>query len=86
MTDLLMEPLSNVCSTGLVGMANRLLEWDSTSLLLTRERERGAESAWFWTEAWQDGERRVDQFVARGETRLFDDAASFLAFLDAPDM
>jgi hypothetical protein len=39
--------------------------------------------AWFWTEDWQAGERRVDDEYATGRYETFDDAESFIADLEA---
>lgn len=41
-----------------------------------------ADQQWFWTERWQKMERAVDDAVAAGEIKVFDDAESFLANLD----
>jgi hypothetical protein len=38
--------------------------------------------AWFWTEAWQAGEKRVDELLERGEIEAFDDMDEFLASLN----
>ena len=40
-----------------------------------------SEQTWFWTPAWQDGERQASHELAAGEGRVFDGAA-FLASLD----
>ncbi len=37
-----------------------------------------AEQAWFWTDAWQAGEREASEQVAAGEGATFDDGDSFL--------
>ena len=37
-----------------------------------------ADQAWFWTEAWQRGEREASQDIAKGRTRRSDDADAFL--------
>jgi hypothetical protein len=39
--------------------------------------------AWFWMPEWQAREREADADFAAGRHRVFDDAASFLANLDA---
>ena len=41
-----------------------------------------AEQAWFWTDRWQEMERRVDEHVARGETTVYDTTDDFLASLE----
>jgi hypothetical protein len=40
------------------------------------------QQAWFWTEEWQRREREVDEQVAAGQVTVFEDNASFLAYLD----
>ena len=40
-----------------------------------------ADQAWFWAPEWQAGEQRVDEQVAAGDVRVFEDANSFLAHL-----
>jgi len=37
--------------------------------------------AWFWTESWQQGERRVDDYIERGEFEEFDSMDEFLRSL-----
>ena len=37
-----------------------------------------AEQAWFWTDAWQAGEREASEQIVAGEGTTFDDADSFL--------
>lgn len=41
-----------------------------------------ADQAWFWTEEWQQGEREVDEEIARGETTVHDSPEEFFAHLD----
>lgn len=41
------------------------------------------EDAWFWTEAWQSGERAVDRQISAGQGRVFETQEEFDAFLDA---
>ena len=40
-----------------------------------------ASQAWFWTDAWQARERQVDEDLAAGRVRSYDDGESFLASL-----
>lgn len=40
-----------------------------------------AEQAWFWTDAWQAGEREASEQVARGEGTLFGTGDAFLESL-----
>lgn len=37
--------------------------------------------AWFWTPEWQAGERAVDEEIAAGKIRRFDEIESFIADL-----
>ena len=37
-----------------------------------------AEQAWFWTKAWQAGEREAGDQIAAGEGTVFDNGDSFL--------
>ena len=39
------------------------------------------EQAYFWTEAWQEGERQVDKDLAEGNYETFDDIDDFIASL-----
>jgi bifunctional DNA-binding transcriptional regulator/antitoxin component of YhaV-PrlF toxin-antitoxin module len=41
------------------------------------------DQAWFWTETWQRMEREVDEAVAAGQVKRFDDMESFFAHLDS---
>ncbi len=41
-----------------------------------------ADQAWFWTPEWQEGEREVDEHIARGEIEVFDSPEEFFAALD----
>ena len=42
-----------------------------------------ADQTWFWTERWQEAERKVDEHVQRGEVTVHDDAEAFLDHLDS---
>lgn len=37
-----------------------------------------AEQAWFWTDAWQAGERDASEQLAAGEGSVYDDSDAFL--------
>lgn len=37
-----------------------------------------AEQAWFWTDAWQAGERDATEQLATGEGTVYDDGDAFL--------
>ena len=41
-----------------------------------------AEQAWFWTDAWQAGEREASEDIATGRTTSSANAAEFLKSLD----
>ena len=40
--------------------------------------------SWFWTEEWQEGERRVDKNIAEGNVQSFDTMEEFLCTLKEP--
>jgi hypothetical protein len=40
------------------------------------------DQAWFWTEEWQASERRVDEYLRKGEFEEFDSMGDFLSTLD----
>ncbi|HEY8692029.1 MAG TPA: AbrB family transcriptional regulator [Chloroflexota bacterium] len=42
-----------------------------------------ADQAWFWTPEWQEGEREVDEHIARGELIVSNDVDEFIAQIDA---
>lgn len=46
-----------------------------------RVSKRDRSQDWFWTPAWQEGEREADEDVAAGRLRRYDDVESFLADL-----
>jgi hypothetical protein len=41
-----------------------------------------AHQAWFWTDAWQAGEREASEDIAAGRTRRAGSAAEFVDTLD----
>ncbi len=41
-----------------------------------------ADQAWFWTERWQEMERKVDEHIERGEVERFDSSEDFITALD----
>ena len=41
-----------------------------------------AEQAWFWTDAWQSGEREASDDIAAGRTTVHKTADDFLSSLD----
>jgi len=42
-----------------------------------------ADQQWFWSDAWQEGEREVNQHVERGEVTVHDSADAFRAHLES---
>jgi hypothetical protein len=46
---------------------------------------RDPDQDWFWTPAWQQGEREVDAAIARGEVQRFDSLEALLTWLDEPE-
>ncbi|MGH8774936.1 MAG: AbrB/MazE/SpoVT family DNA-binding domain-containing protein [Jiangellaceae bacterium] len=40
-----------------------------------------ADQAWFWTDAWQAGEREASAEIAAGEGEVYDDEADFFTSL-----
>ncbi|MEI5523864.1 AbrB/MazE/SpoVT family DNA-binding domain-containing protein [Streptomyces brasiliscabiei] len=40
-----------------------------------------SDQRWFWTEAWQEGEREASADIAAGRTTFYEDADSLLADL-----
>ena len=41
------------------------------------------DQAWFWTDAWQQGEREVDEAIKQGEYKDFDNADDLIKELHA---
>jgi hypothetical protein len=47
-------------------------------------RRLNPEQAWFWTREWYDGEREIDESLARGEHgTIYNSDEDFLAALEA---
>jgi AbrB family looped-hinge helix DNA binding protein len=55
------------------------------TLVLHPHPERDPDQWWFWTPEWQEGERRVDEEIARGEGTFYESGEAFLAALEAID-
>lgn len=51
-------------------------------ILLKPRKVIDATQAWFWTQAWQAGEREAADDRVAGRTRVFESAEDFLASLD----
>jgi hypothetical protein len=41
--------------------------------------------AWYWTAEWQEKEREVDEHLAAGRYRDFDDIEDLIRYLDSDD-
>ena len=50
-------------------------------ILIRPHKVIDATQAWFWTPAWQAGEREASEQLARGEVREFASGEEFLAAL-----
>ncbi|MDQ3956656.1 MAG: AbrB/MazE/SpoVT family DNA-binding domain-containing protein [Actinomycetota bacterium] len=50
-------------------------------ILLRPQKVVDASQAWFWTQEWQDGERRATEDIRKGRTEVFNSDADFLASL-----
>lgn len=61
------------------------LSKESQKYTIPPEEERDPDQAWYWTKEWQQGERRVDEHIARGEYETFDTIEEFLTSLDDED-
>lgn len=61
-----------------------LLEAELTSdgILLRPQRVIDASQAWFWTPAWQEGEREADADRAAGRIEAFESGDGFLRALE----
>lgn len=46
---------------------------------------RDPEQWWFWTDAWQKGEREADQDIREGRVTRYESTEAFLASLEALD-
>ncbi|AXE40040.1 hypothetical protein JS278_02906 [Acidipropionibacterium virtanenii] len=55
---------------------------ESGRVVLTGLTEVPTDQSWFWTEGWQQGEREVNEQIARGEGTVHGDGDEFLAALD----
>ncbi len=51
-------------------------------ILLRPGKVIDATQAWFWTDAWQKGERRAAADLVAGRSRVFESSDAFLASLD----
>jgi hypothetical protein len=44
-----------------------------------------ADQRWFWTDRWQERERQVDAYIAKGEVTVHESADDFLGHLEKID-
>ena len=59
----------------LVGTASALIFYNG------RWIEVDAEQTWFWSEEWQAGERKIDEYIRDGDLQTFDTMEDFLSTL-----
>jgi AbrB family looped-hinge helix DNA binding protein len=55
---------------------------ESGMIVMRPKKLIDADQAWFWTDAWQRGEREASEDIARGRTRRSDSGDAFLDSLD----
>lgn len=72
-----------------VRKALRIDEGDDVSFEITEDgvllrglKSIRADQAWFWSDAWQAGERRVDHEMASGRGKISSSTEEFLESLD----
>lgn len=72
-----------------VRRATRLEEGDpieveivEEGILLRPQKVIDATQAWFWTDAWQAGERAASEELAAGKGKTYESGDEFLASLD----
>ena len=58
------------------------VELVSEGILLKPRKVIDATQAWFWTPAWQAGEREAAEDLAAGRSRVFESSDAFLSSLD----
>jgi AbrB family looped-hinge helix DNA binding protein len=51
-------------------------------IILTPKKLVDASQAYFWTEEWQEGERRADEDIKAGRVRRFKSAADAASYLE----
>ena len=61
------------------------LEVVEGGVLLKPRKVIDATQAWYWTPAWQAGEREAADDLAAGRSRVFESSDDFLASLDEDD-
>ncbi len=50
-------------------------------IVLTPKKLVDASQAYFWTEQWQEGERKADEDIRAGRVHRFDNAEAAIAYL-----
>jgi AbrB family looped-hinge helix DNA binding protein len=50
-------------------------------IILKAKKLIDKDQAWFWTERWQQGERKADEDIRQGRTHQFDDINQAVSFL-----
>ena len=61
------------------------IEATPDGLLVRPQRMIDASQAWFWTEEWQEGEKRASEDIKKGRTTKFETTEEFLEFLSNLD-
>jgi AbrB family looped-hinge helix DNA binding protein len=51
-------------------------------ILIRPQKAIPADQAWFWTAAWQEGERQASADIAAGRVRTYESAEEFLRSLE----
>ena len=64
---------ANQSSSSTIGTAIQI----SNNLIIV-----SAEQRWFWTDEWQQGERRVDEYIQAGDFEVYDTMEDFLRTLE----
>ena len=79
------RPKGQITLPDSVRRAARLSEGDyleisveSGTIVMRPKKLIDADQAWFWTDAWQRGEREASEDIARGRTRRSDSGDAFL--------
>ncbi len=55
--------------------SKELIIIDSKSIVINSNQR------WFWSDSWQAGEKRVDEYIKKGEIEEFDSMEDFLSTL-----
>ena len=70
---------SNVAEAGITRelQADGSYRWFAMDMRTLSHVEIDPDQAWFWSKDWQDGERRVDEYLANHQFADFDDVDEF---------